>query len=77
MVAIVSPRIFYLALHTGSGTETYYGLHTFSRIVLRQLDKHKSALWREPFRLPATFDTGGFSTGGEFNEKKSSLCFGD
>ncbi len=38
IISIANPRVFYSALHTGSDTGREYGLHTFPRNILRQLE---------------------------------------
>jgi len=37
-VSIANPRVFHLALNTGSDTGKEYGLHTFPRNIIRQLE---------------------------------------
>ena len=38
LVSIANPRVFHSALHTGSDTGKEYGLHTFPRSILIQLE---------------------------------------
>jgi hypothetical protein len=52
LVSIANPRVFHSALHTGSDTGKEYGLHTFPRSVLRQLESNTDAKWPVPFSLP-------------------------
>ncbi len=42
-VSLANPRVFYMALHTGSDTGKEFGLHTFPRAVLRQLANNEVA----------------------------------
>jgi hypothetical protein len=42
-VAIANPRVFHLALHTGSDTGKEFGLHTSPRSILRQLEACQDA----------------------------------
>ena len=62
-ISITNPRVFHLALHTGSDTGKEYGLHTFPRSILRQLAESPKAKWLVPFTLPpqgeATSAAGG------------------
>ena len=52
-VSIASPRVFHLALHTSSDTGKEYGLHTFTRTILRQLEACTNATWLELYKTPS------------------------
>ena len=52
LLSIANPRVFHSVLHTGSDTGKEYGLHTFPRNILRQLEKSPTAKWLVPFTLP-------------------------
>jgi len=74
MVSIASPRVFQSALHTGSDTGKEYGLHTFPRAILKQLEAKADAKWLVPFSItpaggPTTTTTGVIS-------KNFSIRFG-
>ncbi len=62
-VSIVNPWVLHLALHTSSDTGKEFGLHTFPRTILRQLEASKDAKWLESFRLASTTGTSSPSTG--------------
>jgi hypothetical protein len=51
-ISITNPRVFHLALRSGSDTGKEFGLHTFPRSILRQLEESKPAKWLVPFTLP-------------------------
>ena len=51
-ISINNPRVFHLALHTCSETGKEFGMHTFPRSILRQLEDCKTDKWLTPFTLP-------------------------
>ncbi len=61
-VSIASPRVFHMALDTGSDTGKEFGLHTFPRTILHQLEASEDATWWESFRLRPT---GGMASSSE------------
>ena len=73
LISIANPRVFHLALHTGSGTRKEYGLHTFPRCILRQLEANASAKWLEPFPLPPLGRSDQHQHRGHFQEPLDPL----
>ena len=51
LVSIASPGVFHSVMHTGSDTGKGYGLHTFPRAILKQLEAIADAKWLLPFSL--------------------------
>ena len=74
LVSIANPRVFHSALHTGSDTGKDYGLHTFPRVILRQLEANTDAKWLVPFSLPPVGGTTNTTTG--VIPKNCSIRFG-
>jgi len=59
LVPIANPRVFHSALHTCSNPGKEYGLHTLSRLILRQMETNADAKWLVSFSLsPAGGNTG-------------------
>ena len=74
LVSIASPRVFHSALHTGSDTGKVYGLHTFPRAILRQLEANADAKWLVPFSLTPAGGTSSTTT--RVIPKNFSIHFG-
>jgi hypothetical protein len=74
LVSIANPSVFHSALHTGSNTGKEYGLHTFPRAILRQLEANADAKWLAPFSLTPTGGTTSATTG--VIPKNFSIRFG-
>jgi len=74
LVSISNPRVFHSALHTGSDTGKDYGMHTFPRAILRQLEANTDAKWLVPFSLPPV--GGETSTTTRVIPKNFSIRFG-
>jgi hypothetical protein len=62
-VSIANPRVFHLALHIISEIGKEFGLHTFPRTILRQLEECQDATLLKSFRLTPTTCTFDSSTG--------------
>ena len=56
-------RVFHSALHTGSNSQRDFGLHTFPKSVLEQLEAAPSATWIAFFRLQQPPQTGTSAPG--------------
>jgi hypothetical protein len=63
LIFIANPRVFHLALHTGSDTGKEYGLHTFPRSILRLLEANALAKWLELFPFPLSGGATNTNTG--------------
>ena len=50
-MSLACPRVFHSALHTGSSYQRDFGLHTFPKSVLEQLEAAPTATWLASFRL--------------------------
>ncbi len=68
LISIANPRVFHSALHTGSDTGREYGLHTFPRTILRQLESSITAKRLTSWALP--------TAGGMAIPKNFSIRFG-
>ena len=42
-ISLANPRVFHMALHTGSDTGKEFGMHTFPRAIVRQLENNEVA----------------------------------
>ena len=56
-VSIAIPRVFHMALQSGSDTGKEYGLYTFPRYILRELEAFETATWWDSFRLTPSGDS--------------------
>ena len=56
-------RVFHSALHIGSNSARDFGLHTFSKFVLQQLETAHDASWMASFRPPAPAQIGATPLG--------------
>ncbi len=74
LISIANPRVFHSALHTCSDTGKEFGLHTFPRLILRQLEANADAKWLEP--LSHTPAGGATSTNLGIIPKNFSIRFG-
>ena len=45
--------MFHIAFHTGSKSSRDFGIHTFPKSVLRQLETSQDASWKTSFCSPA------------------------
>jgi hypothetical protein len=72
--SINNPRVFHLALHTGSDTGKRFGLHTFPRSILRQLEGSPTSKWLVPLALPPSGGTTSDARGAL--PKNFSIRFG-
>ena len=52
LLSIAKPWVYHNALHSGSDSSKEYGLHTFTKSVLRQLVAAPRIQWLSPFALP-------------------------
>lgn len=58
IVSLSCPRVFHSALHTGSNSMKDFGLHTFPKSVLQQLEAAETAEWMASFRPPSPAHLG-------------------
>jgi len=62
-LSIACPRVVHIALHTGSNSAKDFGLHTFPKYVLQQLETAQDASWLASFRPPAPAQIGATPLG--------------
>ena len=62
-LSLACPRVFHNALHTGSNSSRDFGLHTFPKFVLQQLETLQDASCKASFRPPAPPQIGATPLG--------------
>ena len=55
---VAYPKVFHNALHTGSNSYKDFGLHTFPKCVIQQLETAQNASWKASFRPPPPVQIG-------------------
>ena len=73
-ISIACPRVFHNALHTCSNSARDFGLRTFSKFVLQQLETAEAASKKAPFRSPVPAQVGAMPLGPFLNNL--SIRFG-
>ena len=58
LLSIANLRVYYGALHTGSDSDKKFGLHTFPKSVLRQLETVPEGQWLSSFLFPVNATSG-------------------
>ena len=64
LLSIANPRVYHIALHSGSDFSKEYGLHTFPKSALQQLAAAPEMRWLTILTLPLPPPPIGGDTGG-------------